>query len=1012
MISFQTTISVYAILQLALLILSAIKARKFEVFLISSSALTFASAICTIILSFLEHSRSLRPSILIDAYLFLTILFDVAQTRTLWLASKTLDETTFSRIFTTAVAVKALLILLESRNKTQWVMRWDTKEHSPEETTGLFGLGAFFWLNRLFLTGFRKVLSLDDLYPLDQNMVSRVLQGKLADHLDATSFHGQKLGLLKATVKALAVPLLLPVGPRIALTAFQFCQPFLINTVLDYLQQPAVESSRNVGYGLIGATLLIYTGIAISTAFYWYFQERALYMARGVLGTAIYRKTTDSALSATDNKAALTLMSADVERIIKGCLSIHEFWANTIQVALASWLLSRQLGAAFAAPLLIVLICAGCTSFLAKMSMAKQKIWMAKLQKRVSLTSNVIGQMKHIKISGLSAPVDDSVHQMRIDELEAGNAFRRIIIISVAVCYMPLCLSPVVTFAFAARTLDVTTIFTSISYIFLLATPLSEMFQMIPRFLAAITCFSRIQAFFEMDSRVDFRQPRVASLMSTRGDSDENGSGKKTSTSSRETSVAMKISGGSFGWQPDKFDLGQMDIDVLTSRLTIVVGPVASGKSTLCKAILGEIPHSQGDVEVDFGSSLKIGYCDQTPYLSNATIRENIIGFAEFDPIRYNEVVEAAMLQQDLVFLPKGDDTKVGSSGISLSGGQKQRVSIARALYLQSKFLVFDDILSGLDADTEEQVFQRVFGSDGLLRRRNATVVLCTHSVRHLPAADHIIALGSDGSLVEQGTFRHLAANEKYVQSLGIADSDDEANKDDKITFTKSQDHPRSPPPAPVHAKPTTKDNDTLGGQQRMLGDWAVYRHYFSRLNKITILGIVSFSITYAFFTNWTTIWLKFWSEDVTSPTPKHTNAFYLGLYGLFQMSTVFSLYFQANIVYTTMIFISGSKLHRDALRTVINAPLQFFVKTDIGVITNLFSQDTTLIDNELPGAVGNFTFYVFTTAGMAAVIAASSPYLVVTFPFLLGILFGIQKFYLRTSRQIRLLDLEAKSPL
>ncbi|KAM7204723.1 canalicular multispecific organic anion transporter 1 [Naviculisporaceae sp. PSN 640] len=1002
-----TSISLYAALQLALLILSAVKARKFEAFLISSTSLNVASAIFLGILSFLEHGRALRPSILIDSYLFLTILFDVAQTRTLWLASTSQDEVHFARLFTTGVAAKAVLILLESQNKTRWVKHWDIKEHSPEETTNIFGLGAFFWLNRLFLTGFNKVLSLDDLYPLDWNMTSRILQGKLADRLDVSSFQGQKLGLVKATTKALAVPLLLPVGPRIAMTAFQFCQPFLINTLLDYLQQPAEGSSRNIGYGLIGATLLIYAGIAVSSAFYWYYQERAMYMTRGVLGTAIYRKTTDAALSAADDKAALTLMSADVERIIRGCISVHEFWANTIQVALASWLLSRQLGAAFAAPLIVVGICAGVTSFLAKYSMPKQKNWMAKLQKRVSLTANVIGHMKHIKISGLSDPIDESVHQMRMDELEAGNSFRRIIIVSVAVSYLPLTLSPVLTFAFAARTLDITTIFTSISYIFLLATPLSQMFQMIPPFLAALACFSRIQDFFEQDSRVDFRQTNLGSMSSSTDVDCEQKSRSQEAKDNEERPAAMEIHGGSFGWSSEKSNVKDVEIEIKRGHLTMVVGPVASGKSTLCKAILGEIPNSQGQVKVN-SSSPKIGYCDQTPYLSNATIRENIIGFAPYEPERYNEVIEAAVLQPDLDILPEGDNTKIGSSGISLSGGQKQRVSIARALYLQSNFLVFDDILSGLDADTEEQVFRRVFGPQGLLRKRNATVVLCSHSIRHLPAADHIIALGSDGTVVEQGSFRQLAANKNYVQSLGVTESDDESPTDDKMAVAKPKVQPHLSPVAVKAKEPL----DDTSGQERMLGDFAVYRYYFSRINKLTLFGILISSITYGFFTNWNTLWLKFWSEDVATPNPKQSNSFYLGLYGLFQMSTVISLYVQAGLTFTTLILISGSKLHRETLRTVINAPLQFFVKTDIGVVTNLFSQDMALIDGELPPALSNFTICIFTTTGMAAVVASSSPYLVITYPFLAAVMYGIQKFYLRTSRQIRLLDLEAKSPL
>ncbi|XXG97918.1 hypothetical protein Hte_004234 [Hypoxylon texense] len=988
----------YAALQLSLLVQSIAKSQNLRVFFISSSAVTFASSLCIVLMSYLEHSRSPRPSVLLNAYIFLTILLDVAQTRTLWLASDNFDEVTFSRLTTAALSVKALILVLESQHKSRWI-RWDTKDHSPEETAGLFGLGAFLWLNQLFLTGYRKVLTIEDLFPLDQSMASERLQARLAENIKTLRRPGQEYGLARALAKTLAVPLLLPVGPRIALTAFQFCQPFLINSLLDYLQQSAESSSRNIGYGLIGATILIYAGIATSGALYWYLQERAMYMARGALAGSVYTKTIEAKITAADDSAALTLMSADVERIIRGFLNIHDFWANAVEVGLACWLLSRQIGAASAAPAVVVGCCVVLSTILARYAGPWQKAWMEKIQKRVGLTANVIGQMKHLKISGLAAPVEESIQRLRVDELETGSQYRMVIVFSGVISYTPLFISPVVTFAFTARTLDVTTIFTSLSYILLLANPLATLFQYWPGLITAFTCLRRIQTFLEQDVRLDFRNSASASPgTDTVGDESEKGN---------QPMSMMKISEGSFGWQMDKPCLKDIDISIPSSRLTIVVGPIASGKSTLCKVLLGETPVANGQV-VTGPFSGRIGYCDQTPYLSNATIRDNIVGFAPFDQTRYNEVIDATMLQPDLAVLPRGDETNVGSNGIALSGGQKQRVSIARALYFDSSFLVFDDVLSGLDANTEEQVFRRVFSSTGLLRRRNATVVLCTHSIKHLPSADHIIALGSEGNLVEQGSFSDLIENQSYVQGLGVKESDASQPGNEIQVETAGLTTTRGGP-TPV---PTDKTAHKMQEQGRMIGDTAVYGHYFSRIGKVIIAAIVFFGLDWGFCSNFATIWLKFWSEDVTSPHPLRTNSFYIGIYGLLQVMTLASLFFVCLVCFRTMISVSGAKLHKEALGAVINAPLSFFTATDIGIVTNLFSQDMTLIDGELPQSFLNLTIEIFACLGMAAVIATSSPFLAITYPFLVAVVYGIQKFYLRTSRQIRLLDLEAKSPL
>lgn len=549
-----------------------------------------------------------------------------------------------------------------------------------------------------------------------------------------------------------------------------------------------------------------------------------------------------------------------------------------------------------------------------------------------------------------------------------------------------------------------TRIFTSYSYLVLLCTPLTDLFQAVPSVIAAFTCLGRIQAFLEKGAREDFR------LQHSRSSSEKASAlGQPPAPGDAET-PAVSISEGNFGWEKDKMSLSGMNLAISPRQLTMVVGPIASGKSTLCKVLLGEAPVFDGQVILG-PSSRRIGYCDQSPFLSNNSIKQNILGFAPLDQTRYDEVMEAAMLQVDLATLPQGDDTKIGSNGISLSGGQKQRVSIARALYLDTDFFVFDDVLSGLDADTEEHVFSRVFGPDGLIKRRKATAVLCTHSIRHLPLADHIVAVGSDGTIVEQGKFDDLVANQKYVHSLGVkakaSDSGSQASKKSFEVEPIAQD-------TLLRAKTATEVNAVTQEQDvsRMSGDRAVYKHYMQSIGFWPTPFFVSSALAYGFFYNWMTVWIDFWSAGISATIPTHSNTFYLGLFALFQAGSLLSLFFNVWICLKWIINRSGSTLHKAALHTVINAPLRFFTTTDTGVVTNLFSQDMTLIDGELPIALINILLDGFMCLGMAAVVATSSPYLAIVYPFLAFVLWVIQKFYLRTSRQLRLLDLEAKSPL
>jgi ABC-type multidrug transport system fused ATPase/permease subunit len=579
-------------------------------------------------------------------------------------------------------------------------------------------------------------------------------------------------------------------------------------------------------------------------------------MVRSILVTETFKAATRIQLGSSDDSAALTLMSTDMERIRMGLRSVHEAWASVIQAGLAAWMLYRQLGVVFVAPVGVVVICFVGLGILIKFTGDSQRSWMSEVQKRVGLTATVIASMKSLKISGLAGPVAEYVQQLRVNELGAGAQYRRIMILAAIFGFIPQLISPPLTFAFAQHTLNASTMFTSLSFLTLLTQPLSQLFQSIPEIVSGLACLGRIQAFLILKPRQDYRQPLF--------DAQSCDMEKSSTQVNQHPTDYLVIRDANFGWKADKFVLNKINTKIPASSLTMVIGPVGSGKSTFCKALLGEIPFSQGSVVMK-ASPRHVGFCEQTAFLWNGTIRENIVGFTPFDRERYDQVIEATCLRFDLDTLSQGDQTNIGSDGVALSGGQKQRVSLARALYLPSNFVVLDDVFSGLDADTEEKVFRQVFGPNGLLRRRGSTVVLCTHSVRHLPTADYIIAL-ENGSVAEQGTFIHLSTRAGYVQRLGVG-LKQESND------TTADDEPG---PCPE------QEGQTVAGKQleptiivgrtqsctpiapevaaaRQVGDATVYKLYFKSMGWVVASCSLFFAALWGLFTNYPTI--------CTSPT-------------------------------------------------------------------------------------------------------------------------------------------------
>jgi ABC-type multidrug transport system fused ATPase/permease subunit len=154
--------------------------------------------------------------------------------------------------------------------------------------------------------------------------------------------------------RAFKVPFALTVLPRLFLIGFTFSQPFLITSILNWLGNS--HSTSNDGYGLIGATVLVYLGMALSTLIYDRMLYRFVTIFRGAASLMIY----DHALHIPDGiledrSATITLMTTDIDRIINSLIILNESWARTIEVAIGIALLALRLGWVCLVPVVIVL---------------------------------------------------------------------------------------------------------------------------------------------------------------------------------------------------------------------------------------------------------------------------------------------------------------------------------------------------------------------------------------------------------------------------------------------------------------------------------------------------------------------------------------------------------------------------------------------------------------------------------------------------------------------------------
>jgi ABC-type multidrug transport system fused ATPase/permease subunit len=637
------------------------------------------------------------------------------------------------------------------------------------------------------------------------------------------------------------------------------------------------------------------------------------------------------------------------------------------------------------------------------------KEWVTATQQRISATANLVANIESIKILGLTIQLSNLIQSMREVELEAGAIFRKLSVYSVFCAFAPMLLSPVLTFAATSLEVDTTRAFTSLAFLMLLTVPLSSLFQLLPNLVAAKACFDRIASYLEADLQPEYRtfgpiepSTKTSDTRSRSGDVEhlKLSEGRPNLTSAYP--AAFIIRNGYFGWTNDQYTLHEINLAIPESKMTMVVGPVGSGKSTFCKALLGEIPFAKGHV-LCTSRFTRIGFCDQTSFIPNVSVRKVIVGCGQYDEEWYNKVIEATALSPDIVTFPNGDQSMAGPNGSNLSGGQRQRIAIARALYARPTVFIFDDIFSGLDDSTENIIFENVFSMNGLLRALGTTTILCSHAVRHLPCADHIVALGVDGRIVEQGTYEQLKVNQSYVHSLNIESIIQSSCQSDATTTAKAS----GPFTEPIA---TDFENDD---RQKQLNDFAAHKRYLSTLGRIPLSCFAILSLLAAFCNNFSTIWLKFWSDYNTKhPQDKSRQGFYLGIYALIQSLSLFCLTIAIAITSIMMVKRSGRILHQQAIRALATAPLDLFNRTPPGVLLNRFSQDLNIVDTELEEHCFDFIFLTEIAIGMAIVVATASPYVMISYPVFGAILYRLQSFYLKTSKQLRFLDLETKSPL
>ena len=821
-----------------------------------------------------------------------------------------------------------------------------------------------------------------------------------------------------------------------------------LSQLLDFASQRDGAKARDQTPPPIHVGLL-WTGALFSAQLVEFLLEMNVYHAgrtqsvelRSFLSTELFSKilrrnvlsshAPESHTRMTDGHIA-SLLAVDMFKIDSFMAFVHQPVVEyPLTILFCSLYLFHLLGPSALVGLSVLIVTAPLQTQLSKLMVRVQDRILQATDARLDLVNEVFLCIKTVKFFAWEKPLLDRLFASRAKELVM---LARNNLISVTYNFIFVGMPMMVTIAtFGTYTyvfghpLTAKTAFTALSIFTSLRLPLSDLPEMIVLMLGAIVSVRRIDAFLKSEDTSKYDQLQA------------------TNEDVYPATSYLGFHDATFAYNPQEptsFRLSHLNCRFPIGKLSVVLGPVGSGKTCLLLSLMGEVyqlkgatvmpcPINRSMIRPHPNTHLteSVAYCAQNAWLLGTTVRENILFGTEYNEERYREVLHACALEPDLDILEHHDETEVGEKGTSLSGGQKARIALARAFYSYARHILIDDALSAVDAQTAEHLYQHCF--HGPLAK-DRTIVLVTHAVSLVLANavyavvmdnGNITAEGRPMDLIQAGQINSTLQDPVPAAPLSQAKNSKSSEQDAKW---KEANYRRA-------RKKKYANAESIDRKARGMELYVMYMKAAAQHTSIAVglwLLLLSMYAIVRMSDVMSNAWLKEWANSYDTsmgaldymvrmlysihenPAPgMDRTRYYLFHYTL--LVFLFILVSTLRDLLQYYISLRASRLlHSRVLHGLLYACPRFFDVTPIGRIMNRLSKDVETVDQDMASSLRMMIEAVVTLAAILGIICWATPSFLYMAGFILIMYYVIASLYLGSSRELKRIESVERSPL